>query len=180
MNEDTRRKDYIPIYIFIDCAVSIEHFNNFYFLRRPQRAFVTHCELENKNTKIKETIQCHCCDIFFRYLSKYKKHIAHCSGRPGFVYCFQDDNIESDESYLKHKKHFPFTVVGDLETTTGYISEVEGGSMFATSFCLMFSFRPKLNVTPITCLRSFGQTEKEPKFVTIPKNFWQYIDKTDY
>ena len=30
-------------------------------------------------------------------------------------------------------RNFPFTVVGDLETTTGYISEIEGGSMFMTS-----------------------------------------------
>ena len=108
MNEDTRRKNYIPIYIVIDCAVSIEHFDNFYFSARPQRAFVMHCELANKNTKIKETFQCHFCDIFFRYLRKYKRHVAHCSGLPGFVHCFQYDNIESYENYLKHKKDFCF------------------------------------------------------------------------
>ena len=143
MNEDTRRKDYVPIYIFVNSAVSIEHFDNFYFSTRPQRAFVTHYKLENKNTKIKETFQC-------RYLRKHKRHVAHCSGRPGFVHCFQNDNIKSHESYLKHKKDFPFTVLGDLETTTRYISEVEGGSMFATSYCLMLNFHPKLNMRPIT------------------------------
>ena len=31
MNEDSRRKDFIPIYIFINCAVSIEHCNHFIF-----------------------------------------------------------------------------------------------------------------------------------------------------
>ena len=56
MNEDTRRKDYTPIYIFINCPVSIEHFDSFYFYTRLQRAFVTHNEPQNKNTKIKETI----------------------------------------------------------------------------------------------------------------------------
>ena len=81
---------------------------------------------------------------------------------------------------LKHKKKFPFTVVDDLETTTGYISEVEGGPMFAIPYCLMFNFHPKLNMRPITCLRSLGQTEKELKFITIFGNFWQYINKTDY
>ena len=70
MNEDTRRKNYIPIYIFIDCAVSIEHFDNFYFSARPQRAFIMYCELENKNTKIKETFQCHFCDNFFSIFEK--------------------------------------------------------------------------------------------------------------
>ena len=83
------------------------------------------------------------------------KHVSHFSGRPGFAYCLQD-NIKSYENYLKHKKDFPFTVVDNLETTTGYISEVEGGSMFATSYCLMFNFHPKLNMAPVTCLRSFS------------------------
>ena len=53
INEDSRRKDFITIYIFIDCAVSIEQFDNFYFSTRPQRAFVPHYK-QNKNTKIKE------------------------------------------------------------------------------------------------------------------------------
>ena len=65
MNEGSRRKDFITIYIFIDCAVSIEHFDNFCFSTSPQRAFVTHYEQKNKNTKIKETFRCHYCDVFF-------------------------------------------------------------------------------------------------------------------
>ena len=76
--------------------------------------------------------------------------------RPGFIYCFQNESLETYEKYLQRKKYFPFTVVGDLETTTGYISEIEGGSIFATSYWLMFNFHPKLNMTPITGLRSFG------------------------
>ena len=94
--------------------------------------------------------------------------MRHCSGRPGFVYTFQNENLECYENYLKHKKCFPFRVVGNLETTTGYISEIEGGSIFATLYCLMFKFHPKLKMMPITCLRSFGQNEEELKYVTIP------------
>ena len=78
------------------------------------------------------------------------------------------------------KKDFPFTVLGDLETTTGYISEVEGGSVFATSCCLMFNFHPKLNMTPITYLRSFGQTEKELKFITIPEKFGSILTRLTF
>ena len=182
MNEDSRRKDFIPIYIFINCAVSIEHCNNFYFLTRLQRAFAMHYEPEHKNTKIKEAFQCHYCHIFFRYVKKHKKHVSHCSGHPGFVYCFQGDNIESyeNENYLKYKKDFPFTLVGDLETTTGYISAVEGGSVFATSYCLMFSFHPKLNMTPVTCLRSFGQKEKELNSLQFVKNFGSILIKLTF
>ena len=69
--------------------------------------------------------------------------------------------------------------MGDLETTTGYISEIEGGLMFATSYCLMFNFHPKLYMIPVTCLRSFGQTENELKFITIPEKFHPYINRDD-
>ena len=95
--------------------------------------------------------------MFFRYKNKFIRHVKHCSGRPGFIYTFQEEEVECYENYLKHKKDFPFTVVGDLETTTGYISEIEGESMFVTSYFLMFNFHPKIEMTPFTCLRSFGQ-----------------------
>ena len=149
LNQDQRRKDYLPVYIFIDCTTSLRHYNNYYFSENPKSAFVAHYEEEKKNTKRKETYQCHYCDTFFRYKHRYTKHIKYCSGRPGFIYCFQDDVIESYENYFKHKKDFPFTVVGDLESTTGYISELEGGSIFATSYCIMFSFHPLLEMTPV-------------------------------
>ena len=71
-------------------------------------------------------------------------------------------------------------MVGDLETTTGYILGIEGGSMFATSYCLMFNFHPKLKMTPVTSLRSFGQNENELKHVTIPEKKIFYIDRDDY
>ena len=51
--------------------------------------------------------------------------------------------------------------------------------MFATLYCLMFNFHPKLDMTPITCLRSFGQNKKEPKFITISIKFWSYINHDD-
>ena len=102
--------------------------------------------------------------MFFRYKNKFIKHVKYCSGHPGFIYTFQDEDAKCYENYLKCKKDFPFTVVGvDLETTTGYISETEGGSMFAMSYSLIFNFHPKLKMTPITCLRSFGQNEQELK-----------------
>ena len=52
------------------------------------------------------------------------KHYSVC---PYFIYTFQDEGIECYENYLKYKKDFSFTVVEDLETTTGYISEIDGG-----------------------------------------------------
>ena len=180
LNQDQRRKDYLPVFIFIDFATSLRHYNNYYFSENPKSAFIAHYEEEKKNAKRKGTYQCHYCDTFFRYKYNYTKHIKHCSRHPGFIYCFQDDEIESFENYIKHKMDFPFTVVGDLETATGYISELEGGSMFATSYCIMFNFHPLLEMTPVVCSRSIGQNEEELKFVTIPEDYFQYIDTNDY
>ena len=64
-------------------------------------------------------------------------------------------------------------MVGHLETTTGCIS---GGSMFATSYCLMFNFHPSLEMTLITCLRSFRQSKQELKFIKAPEKFYSCID----
>ena len=41
--------------------------------------------------------------------------------------------METYEKYLKHKRDFPFTMTGDLEATTRYITDIDGGSMFAAS-----------------------------------------------
>ena len=117
--------------------------------------------------------------MFFRYKNKFIRHVEHCSGRPGFIYTFQEEEVECYENYLKHKKYFPFTVVGDLETTTGYISEIEGESMFVTSYFLMFNFHPNIEMTPFTCLRSFGQNEKGLKFITLPEKSYPYINDDD-
>ena len=58
--------------------------------------------------------------MFLRYQTKFNRNVKHCSGRPGFVYCFQNEDLETYENYLKHKRDFPFTVTCDLETTTGF------------------------------------------------------------
>ena len=94
LNQDKKRKNYLPMYIFVDCATSLKHYNNHYFFENPKITFVAHYEDENKNAKRKETYQCHYCDMFFKHKSKYNKHIKHCSGRPDFIYTFQDDEIE--------------------------------------------------------------------------------------
>ena len=48
--------------------------------------------------------------------------------------------------------------------------------MFETSYFLMFSFHPKLKMTPITYLRSYGQNKKELELITVPKIFYPYIN----
>ena len=51
--------------------------------------------------------------------------------------------------------------------------------MFATSYCLMLNFHPKLKMASITCIRNFGQNEEQLKYVTIPEKLWTYINRGD-
>ena len=122
---------------------------------------------EDKLHLVNDILISYCFFFFFkglRYSIQLLKTRLYLYLSPGFIYTFQEEDVESYENYLKHKKDFPFTVSGDLETTTEYISETASGSMFTTSYCLMFNFHPKLEITLITCLRSFGQNEQELKF----------------
>ena len=180
IHHNSPQKDILPVYIFIDYYSPLLSFISTIFISvSPKTAFIAHYHLPNKIQR-RETYQCHYCHNFYKQGKKFHRHIKQCTGHPGFIYTFQDDHLETYENYLKHKKDFPFTVVGDLETTIGYISEMEGSSMFATSSCLIFNFHPKLKMTPITCLRSFGQTEEELKHISIPEKFWPYVSKGDH
>ena len=43
----------------------------------------------------------------------------------------------------------------------------------------MFNFHSKLNMLPVNCLHSSGQTEEELKFMKITEKFYRYIDNDD-
>ena len=46
--ETGRRKNFTPIYIFVDCPVSHDHYDNYYFSISPKSAFVAHYEEKGK------------------------------------------------------------------------------------------------------------------------------------
>ena len=75
INQNNRRQDFVPVYIFIDCATSLKHYNNYYFSINPRSAFIAHYHEETKNTKRKQTSQCHYCHgMFFGYKNKFIRH----------------------------------------------------------------------------------------------------------
>ena len=89
------RKDFVLVYIFIHCATSLKHCNNYYFpINLSSAAFIAHYHKEGKNTKRKQTLQCHHWGMFFRYKNKFIKHVKRCSGRAGFIYTFRDEDIK--------------------------------------------------------------------------------------
>ena len=48
MNQDSRRKDYLPVYISIDYATSLTHYNNYYFSTTSNSAFIAHYHEQGK------------------------------------------------------------------------------------------------------------------------------------
>ena len=75
MNQNNRRKDFVTVYIFIDCATSLKHYNNYYFSINPRSVFIAHYHEADKNIKRKQTFQCHYCDMFSRYKNKFIRHV---------------------------------------------------------------------------------------------------------
>ena len=107
MTQNNKKKDFVTVYTFIDCATSLKYYSNYYFSINPRSAFIAHYHEEGRNTKRKQTFQCHynatCFSDIIRYKNKFIRHVKHCSIRPGFIYTFQDEDIECYENYLKHK-----------------------------------------------------------------------------
>ena len=66
INQNNRRKDFVPGYVFIDCTASLKHYNNYYFYINLRSALIVHYHEEGKNSKRKQTFKGHYCDMFFR------------------------------------------------------------------------------------------------------------------
>ena len=78
LNENSRRKNFNLVYIFIESPVSKEYCNNYYFSSNPKSFSVAYYD-QGKTTKQKETFQCHYCNVFFcldikANLQSKKKH----------------------------------------------------------------------------------------------------------
>ena len=63
MMKTVAEKNFTPVYIFIDCPVSKEFCDNYYFSSNPKSVFVANYD-QGKKTKRKETFQCHYYDVF--------------------------------------------------------------------------------------------------------------------
>ena len=70
MNQNNRRKDFVPVYIFIDCTTSLRHYNSI----NPRTASITHYHEEGEDTKRKQTFQW---DMFFSATFQCSKLLQH-------------------------------------------------------------------------------------------------------
>ena len=61
--------------------------------------------------------ECYFCGKCFARADKQKRHFENCSGIPGIVYNFGNENLVIFEDNLKYKGDLPLVIYFDLETT---------------------------------------------------------------
>ena len=71
---------------------------------------------ENQKIKHSTAYQCYFCSNYGRK-DKFDRHIENCTGKPGYVYNFNIQNILTFEENLKFKRDIPLTAYIDFETT---------------------------------------------------------------
>ena len=72
---------------------------------------------ENQKIKHSTAYQYYFCSNYYGRKDTFDRHIENCTGKPGYVYNFNIQNILTFEENLKFKRDIPLTVYIDFETT---------------------------------------------------------------
>ena len=78
-----------------------------FFTKGKSKAFRNTCNKSNKLTH-GFAYQCCYCSKLFAWPHKHKRHMEHCSGIPGVIYNFNNQNLVSFEDNLGYKGDLPF------------------------------------------------------------------------
>ena len=107
--------------------------------------------------------ECYYCGKYFAGADKQNRHIESCSGIPGVVYNFNNQNLVAFEDNFKSKDDLPFALYFDFETTaaTDNCFDPEQTKMFVVSYALIVCFHPKLNIPKIILERSYKHSINE-------------------
>ena len=118
---------------------------------------------EGEKTKHTSAFRCYYCTNFFARREKFEKHLKCCSGKPGYVYNFDTQNILTFEENLKHKHDIPLTAYIDFETTapTDKMFDPESCKMKAVSYAIILAFHPSYDFKRVIIERSFGHPLKK-------------------
>ena len=87
-------------------------------------------------------------------------HRRNCSGIPGVIYNFNNQNLISYQDNFNAKVDVPFIVYFDFETTapTFNFLDPEQQKMFVVSYIMVVAFHPKLNLDRIIIQRGFAHS----------------------
>ena len=115
---------------------------------------------ENQKIKHSTAFQCYFCSNYYSRKDKFDRHVENCTGKPGYVYNFNIQNLLTFEENLKFKRDVPLTIYIDFETTTPTDDclDPETRKMNAVSYVIIFAFHPELEMKRIIIERSFGHS----------------------
>ena len=115
---------------------------------------------ENQKIKHSTAFQCYFCSNYYSRKDKFDRHVENCTGKPGYVYNFNIQNLLTFEENLKFKRDVPLTIYIDFETTapTDDCLDPETRKMKAVSYVIIFAFHPELEMKRIIIERSFGHS----------------------
>ena len=104
--------------------------------------------------------QCYYCNKFFINSNKQERHSKNCSGIPGIVYNFNNQNLISYQDNFNAKGDVPFVVYFEFENTspTFNFGDPEQNKMFVVSYVMIVAFHPKLDLDRIIIQRSFAHS----------------------
>ena len=112
-----QRKKLMPIIIIYKLTKHIEIEPLCYFSDDISKAYTN---LYSTPTRMKQTnknYQCYYCNKFFIRSEKHQSHINNCSGAPGVVYDFNNQNLISYQDNFHAKGDIPFLIYFDFEIT---------------------------------------------------------------
>ena len=95
--------------------------------------------------------ECYYCGKYFARADIEKWHIESCSGTPGVVYNFNNQNLVTFEDNFKSKSDLSFALYFSFETTApadNYFDPKQT-KMFVVSYALIVCFHPKLKIPKI-------------------------------
>ena len=95
--------------------------------------------------------QSYYCNQFFIAELRQKRHIENCSGKPGVVYNFNNQNLISYQDNFCPKDNIPLAVYSDFKTTapTDNCLDPEQKKMFVVSYVMIVAFHPDLHLDRI-------------------------------
>ena len=100
--------------------------------------------------------------------------MANCSGRPGVVYNFNNQNLISYQDNFCAKVNVPFVIYFDFETTapTDNCLDPKQKKMFVVLYVMIVAFNPELKLESIIIQISFAHSIDQFKLFHSRTNYF--------
>ena len=159
--KENKEKQIKPVNIIYKPTKRIEIEPLCYFSDDISKAYSSlHSKGKKGMSRAHKCYQCYYYKKFFILETRRKRHMKNCSGRPGVVYNFNNQNLISYQDNFHAKGDVPFVIYFDFETTapTDNCLDPEQKKMFVVSYVMIVAFHPELKLDCIIIQRSFAHS----------------------